>query len=250
VSLRRAPDESRFAQRAPADTLLFVSGADLYGSFIKGTLESMDRAMRDWGPGAVEVRETIDGLNREIGIDLEADLLGQLSGEYAVAAGARSADLDSAWLLAMTAVKDGATVGRALTKLEDYARRQGEPVSATNSGAATITRVGRDGTADSLAYALAGNDLIAGMDVSSVQQAVSVSGGLSGDAEYREALRALPSGRSLTVFVNISRALQRIPEMVDQLGWTQAMNLRSLALGFTQDGDRVGGVAFLRVGGE
>jgi hypothetical protein len=206
--------------------------------------------MRDWGPAGAQAREMLDGLDRELGIDLESDLLGQLTGEYAIAAGARSADLDSAWLLAMTAVKDGATVGRTLAKLEDYARRESEPVTKTTVANAAVTQIGRGGTGDSLAYALAGNELIAGLDVASVQQAVSGGGGLVQDAAYREALQALPSGRSLTVFVNLARALQRIPWLTDEEGWAGAINLRSLAIALTQDGDRAGGVAFLRIGGE
>src|SRR5262249_42007353 len=82
IALKPAPGEGRSAPRVPADTLLFIAGANLYESFIKSALANVDRL------GAPEVRSEIADFDRETGIDLENDLLNQLTGEYALAAGA------------------------------------------------------------------------------------------------------------------------------------------------------------------
>ena len=257
VSLRVAPADSRYAALAPADSLLFLYGTDLYGGVIRGIKEAVARAEDD--PDADEfvagLREWADELKRELGFDYDRDLLAHLTGEFALAAGARDFEMDDAWALAVSGVDDAPRVSRSLALLDDYSRRQGRRVTTTRVGAATVTESTPRGRADdAVAYSLSSNDLIVGTGRATVQQALAPTATLAGVKEYQEALSVLPDSRVLTVFVNLARVvdLARGPMAGsdDSLDWDALAQLRFLAFGLTQTPDSAGGVAFLRIAGE
>jgi hypothetical protein len=253
VKLTAAPDESRLAKRAPADTLLFVAGADLYGSVIRGALESFERLGSGQGPfGSGGLEELRAELRRELGFDVEKELIARLTGEYALAIGAEDVDQDSVWLLAMSGVDDAAAVKRAMEKLDAYGRREGRRVSTSAAGNLQIVESrARNSGPDVYAYTVAGDELIAGSNAATVRLALSGKS-LADEAEYREAMAALPDGRALTLFVNLTRLVAMAREPLDAAGpeWQGLEQLRFLAAAVTQKDDRSGGVAFLRIGGE
>jgi hypothetical protein len=139
-----------------------------------------------------------------------------------------------------------------MEKLDAYGRREGRRVSTSAAGNVQIVESrARNSGPDVYAYAVADDELIAGSNAATVRRALSGKS-LADEAEYREALTALPDGRALTLFVNLKRLVAIARDPLDASGaeWQGLEQLRFLAAAVTQQGDRSGGVAFIRIGGE
>lgn len=257
MRMPQAPGDSRFARRAPADSLLFLAGTDLYGGVVRGVTDTLKRLSdgdtSDGSPFA-DFRRELDDLNRRLGFDLERDLLAHLTGEYAVALGTGDFDGDDFWALAMSGVDDADAVGRAMQAFGAWERREGRHLTTSNAGGVNVTHSRpATGTDDAYAYALTGDELLAGYGDGTVERAVARKDTLADDPDYREALSSLPGGRTLTAFVNLKRAVEMGRQAAgsdDDLDWDALGKLRYLAAALTQGGDRAGGVAFLRIAGE
>jgi hypothetical protein len=255
LAMSTAPDESRFAHRAPADTLLFLSGASPW-SIYQGILTMIDRLAEDPETAAMarEFREEVEKQKRELGFDFEKELLAHLTGEYAVALGASGMNTDGIWLAAMSAVADPAAVSRALQALAAYEQRAGRGVSTTAVGSVSVTESRpRAGSGDEVyAYAITGDELLAGLGEGTLRRVLARSGVLADSPDYREAMTLLPRGRAVTAFVNLGRLLEMVRSESGGLGdgmldWEALGKLRFLAVAVNQGADRNGGAAVLRV---
>jgi hypothetical protein len=254
----RAADESRLARRVPADTLFFLYGANFYDGVWRGVMQALEQ-LKDDPDGAAplaEFRDAIRELNRELGLDIERDLLAHLTGEYALAVGALDDDLgiaENPWVLALATAKDPQAVARALAKIADYERREGRRVETVKVGGVDVTvsrPAPRSFDDDEYAYTVAGSDLIFGYGPDTVVRgAVDAKNPLADDPDYKAALAALPDGRQLTMYVNLRRVIQIVRESSDEdaADWEALGRMRSLAIAFAQGEDRAGMVALLRI---
>jgi hypothetical protein len=253
-----APDDSRFARRVPAETLAFLSGANLYEIY-KGIMTTVDRLSqeKETAEAVRAFREEAERLKRELGFDYDKELLAHLTGEYAFALGSPSADLDSIWGVAMATASDPAAVTRALAAIAAYERRQGRQTSTTTIEGVSVTesRPSRRSGEEEYAYAVAGDELLVGFGPDAIRRALARKDVLADNPDYRDALATLPKGRSLTAFVNLARIVVLAEDTSgdagnDFLDWQALRRLRYLAVAISQSADRTGGVAFLRIAGE
>lgn len=253
VALRQAPDQSRFARRAAADTLLYVAGADLYDSYVKGVRQALDRYGKSAG-GAQAASAFDDGLNQlsqELGFDIEKGLLAHLTGEYAFALGAPAASTEAIWALGMTAVDDPAATQPALTKIGAYLDKLGLSPTTSKAGAATVTTIQSPDSADqAVAYTLTGDELLVGYGKHTLANALAQTNALADDADFKEAEALLPKGHALAAFVNLKRAvaLAKDASAGDRsVPWQALAHLRFVVASVTQAADHAGGLVFLRV---
>lgn len=250
--------QSRFARRAPADSLVYVAGADLYAGVLRGVLQQAGQVGA--GSSADALREAVQqatgGRSPNLGFDVEKDLLAYLRGEYGFALGAQGANTDSAWGLLFSGVSDAQAVGRTLATFGQYEQREGRRLTSSRVGAATVTE-SRPARSDGAAYAytLVGDELIVSNEATAVRRALEGQSALADDPEFQAAMAQLPSGRTVTGFVNLRRIVQLMQSdaaslVGDTVDWDAISKLRYLTGALTQGADRVGGIALLRIAGE
>lgn len=252
--LQQAPDESRFARRAPSDTILFANAMNL-NALYQGIMTVVDRLASDPRSADVakQIKDGVADLKRELGFDFEKELIAHLTGEYAFALGATQLDTDDLWVLAMSVVDDPAAVSRALTLISEYARRDGERVTTATVSGVSMTeirpRTGNDGP---LTYGVTGDDLLVAFGPNAMQKALSPSQPLANSDDYREAMGLLPKGRVGTAYLNLARIIELVRDsdvsfFGESLDWQALGKLRYLAASANQSADKNGGVAFLRI---
>ncbi len=251
LSMPRVGNESRFARRAPAGSLVFVWGRDLWtgtDASLKDILSGL-RNDPDAGDTAEMLDEALAEARRELGFDVDADLLSQLKGEFALALGAGDLSSDDLWVLAMSTVKDAATVSRSLAKIAQYERNQGRLVEQVKVGGQDIWE-SREGPRKDVeyAYGITGDELLVGYGPDAVRRGIERKDNLEDTADFKDAQRHLPDGRMLAAYINLKR-ITELPDGDLDLGLSpQAMaRLRYIVLGFTQKADRAGFTAYLRV---
>ncbi len=248
-----APAESRFARRAPADTVLFLWGAGLYDGSAFSVKELRERLRRQDPSGELAgvLDTTLARLNRELGVDVESELLKQLTGEYAVAVGARAPDADEAWGLLMAGVREPARVERVLARVAQYEQRQGRNIGRVDLGGVTLTesRARRNGPVQ-WAYVVAGDELLLGIGPEATRRAVERRETLADDPDFREARSLLPDERTLGIYLSLSRVLalaRQTDTGGERLTAEGLAHLRYVVAGVVQKRDRAGLVAFLRI---
>lgn len=253
-----AGDDSRLAARAPNNSLVYLYGADLYNGVFKAARDTAAKLNRDPQAGGFlgDVQEQIDAVSRELGFDIERDFFANLTGEFAFAFGTRSTSFDDAWGLGMSVVKDAGAVGRSLDKLNEYAGREGLRVGSSTVSGVKITELRETrGDAPAVAYALAGDELIAGIGADAVRGAIEKRDSLAGTTDFKDAIKTLPGNRALTLFVNVREAVTLAREdsrgAADEILDSRALSsMRWFAMAMTRKDDRIGSVMFLRIDGE
>lgn len=248
-----APAESRFARRAPTDTVLFLWGAGLYDGSSFSIKELRERLRRQDPSGELAdmLDTTLARLSRELGVDVETELLKQLTGEYAVAVGARAPDADEAWGLLMAGVRDPARVGRVLARVAQYEQRQGRHIDRVDLGGVTLTesRARRNGPVQ-WAYGVAGDELLLGIGRDAARRAVERRETLADAPDFREARTLLPDERTLGIYLSLVQALALARQTDvggEHLAAEGLAHLRYVVAGVVQKRNQVGLVAFLRV---
>lgn len=254
IVLPAAPEESRLARRAPADTLLFANAMNL-SALYQGVRTVVDRLAADpqTENRAREFTSGITELKRDLGFDFEKEFIAHLTGEYALALGTTALQTDNLWVLAMSAVSNPQSVSRALDLMTAYARRKGERVSAVTIGGVAMTeirpRTGNDGP---LTYGVTGDELLMAYGPNAMQNALGSKQTLAESADYREAMGLLPKGRVAAMYLNLAHAIAMLRDADSGFigaprDWQALTKLRYLVAGATQSDDRIGGVAFLRI---
>ena len=253
VTLREAPDQSRFARRAPADTLVYVAGADIYDSYVKGVRQALDRyGKSDAGAQAASAFDDgINQLSQELGFEIEKGLLAHLTGEYAFAFGAPTPTPDAIWALGMTAVDSQAAMQPAITKIGAYLDKLGLSPTTRKVGGATVTTVeSPDNPDQAVAYTLTGDELLIAYGAQTLTDALAQSNSLADNADYKEAEALLPKGRALSAFVNLKRAVALAKDSASNdpsVPWQALAHLRFLVASVTQAADHAGGLVFVRI---
>lgn len=260
MALPRMPEDSTFTRRVPADALVYFGGANLYQSIIKPAFDAVRDVSSNGGMASIvgaEALDKLEDLNRQLAVNLERDLLTQITGEYGAALGVTSVANQDVWVVAGSGIEDRASVTRVLDAIAAWEGREGRNVTASRNGQDVIfeSQPGPGDTGDAYAYGLAGNDLLFGLDARQFTASSKAGKYLADDPAFREALTTLGKDRTHTLYVNTGRLIELLRaefghgDSVD-VDWTALERLRYIAGSFTVTNDSAGGSLFIRVGGE
>jgi hypothetical protein len=253
VTLHQAPADSRLAHQAPANTLFFFAGNDLYDSYIKG----IRQALQQYGnsPDAAETvsqfNDALNQLSQQLGFDVEKGLLAHLTGEYGFALGASSASADGLWLLAGANVDNSGAVQQAVSQIAAFLDSNGVPVdNATTAGVQIHQATNPNNPDQSAAFALAGDELLTGYGNGVLQQALAPANALADDTDFRDAIAQLPKDRALTWYVNLKQIVALAKQAAGDNGdvpWDALGKLRYAVGSVSQAKDHAGGVLLIRL---
>jgi len=223
ASVLRAPDaeeeqslarvfDSRFAGTVPVDTMFFAAGYDLFnGTYVplrdaisETPIESADQQT---------VEEAINDLEQEIGLNFEEDLLGLLTGEFAVAFNASDFDAEVPGfdMLALFDVSDPERMERSMLKLGDYFEGQ-ELLAMRSSGREGVYAwEPYDGGGDAVAWTVSAGRLAIGFPESGVEKFLEgARPSLADSADWQGTMDLLPDDKTSVVYVSISRLLEEV----------------------------------------
>jgi len=223
ASVLRAPDaeeeqslarvfDSRFAGTVPVDTMFFAAGYDLFnGTYVplrdaisETPIESADQQT---------VEEAINDLEQEIGLNFEEDLLGLLTGEFAVAFNASDFDAEVPGfdMLALFDVSDPERMERSMLKLGDYFEGQ-ELLAMRSSGREGVYAwEPYEGGGDAVAWTVSAGRLAIGFPESGVEKFLEgARPSLADSADWQGTMDLLPDDKTSVVYVSISRLLEEV----------------------------------------
>ena len=223
ASVLRAPDaekeqalarvfDSHFAGTVPEDTMFFAAGYDLFnGVYVplrdaisETPLESADQQT---------VEEAINDLEREIGLNFEEDLLGLLTGEFAVALNASDFDAEVPGfdLLALFDVSDPERMERSLLQLGDYVEGQ-ELLAMRSSGREGVYAwEPYEGGGDAVAWTVSGDRLAIGFPETGLEKFLDGAGpSLADTADWQGTMDLLPDDKTSVIYVSISRLMEEV----------------------------------------
>lgn len=254
VTLRQAPADSRLAHQTPADALFFFAGNDLYDSYIKGIRQALQQYGNSPDAAATvnQFNDALNQLSQQLGFDVEKGLLAHLTGEYGFALGATSASADGLWLLGGANVDDSGAVQQALSQIAAFLDSNGVPMSnATTAGVQIHQATNPDNPDQAAAFALAGDELLAGYGNGVLQKALAPANALADDADFRDAMAQLPQDRALTWYVNLKQVVALAKQAAGSdngdVPWDALGKLRYAVGSVSQAKDHAGGVLLIRL---
>ena len=211
-----------FDERVPADTLIFVNGFDLgrttlfesLGLVAVSALAGLQGS--DEAPAATPTAEDLyEAAEQLIGINLKADLLDQLVGQYGFALW--DVDLEDPTqikAILSSEVDTAASVETTLSTLSllVQAAAQGEAnVTTRTIGDASVSTVtiGEEGaTPIVVEYGIVGGEFLLGVGDGIAEYAAGPDGSLADNEDYQTALAALPEEHDGIFFVNVAAAVE------------------------------------------
>ena len=206
------PFESRYAERVPADTILFFAGNDLYR---EGYLPGQDELFDTPGPQGETIKEVIEGIEKELGIDLEDDFLSLLDGEMAVAANGSnlSADEPEIEVLALAEINEAARMQNTMRKLGDYLEREDIAV-VENSERDGVHRWSPPEAPDSAAWTVTDEEVIVGYPEAAVTTFLDGYGeSLADTADWKRTMDILPADKTSVGYISLARVIEELRQI-------------------------------------
>ena len=201
------PFDSGYAERVPADTMFFFAGNDLYR---QGYLPGQDEVFDTPGPQGETVKDIVEGIESELGIDLENDLVSLMTGEIAVAGNASNlgADEPEFELLALAEVNDAARMENTMRKLGDFLERE-EIATVGDSEREGLHRWSSPQAPDSAAWTVDDGEVILGYPESAVMEVLDRGGeSLADTADWKRTMEILPDQRTSVGYISLARLIQ------------------------------------------
>jgi hypothetical protein len=216
--------ESGLLERTPADALFFLGASNLAATRIIDTLGAAGIALAlggfSEGGSGVEtpvadqsldefVDAQFESLAGLLGINLQADLLQQLTGEYGL--WIRSgADPSTIAALFASGVDDAATVANALAQINLLAQGAGggESFVTTRSvGDGTVSTIAFDPSSPAIEYGAVDGELLLGVGDAVDVHTTDAASGLAGNAQFQEVMATLPEERNGTLYVDLGQVI-------------------------------------------
>lgn len=198
--------EPELAALVPDDVMFFFSAYDIYH---QNWLPARDRLDELESTGQ-SVDDFIQTLLDESGIDLEDDVLAQLTGEIALAGDVSSrADTTDVELYGLADVVDAADAEKTLSDFEDYLEEKGEIVASENDGIHSWE------TLDSEPVGLTVDDsrLIVTVPDDRIEDVIDGTvDPLSGSNDWQGAMDMLPEDKTFVAYINIARLLEEFAD--------------------------------------
>jgi len=210
---------SKLPEQLPADTFVFLgidSGQPADEPF------DLDGAFAQLGPDErEELDAVIEQFQAEIGLDLQADLIGLLRGDFALGLFDSSApifglpDGPQIGFTGLIGTTDPAAMQNTLDTLADYVALQGLPIEPRNFGDGSGYAFS-DGNSDLAVLGVAGDYLVAASDASGLEVAAGGGPSLADDEFFQRADKALGSADPV-LFVDLQQALRAFDAPPDVL---------------------------------
>jgi hypothetical protein len=205
--------DSRFAGSLPPETMFFFAGNDPYN---EGYLSRQDEFLDTPGPGGQTIRDVLDEIERELGFDLEADLLALMTGEVAIAGNVSNIStggLPEFEVLALAEVNDAARMENTMRKLGDYLEQQ-DIATVEDSNREGVHRWLLTQTPDSVAWTVNDGDVILGYPesaVTSVQDRGRES--LADTGDWKRTMDSLPADRTSLGYISLARVIEEVRQI-------------------------------------
>ena len=203
--LQQAGVPNQSLKAAPADSIAFISGNNIKGVW-DCTLAQLDPTSQK------QMQDSFTSLNNQMGIDLSADVLSWLTGEYALVitnAKPISSGLPGVGMYALIEAKDQNLVNTKMTKIAGAIGKQGLAFKdQTIKGVAmkTVTLgASNDPTAPAIGYGMLGNFLVIGGPTDALNAAVDASKNpLASDSTFQAVQKVLPAKNNGYFYSNMS----------------------------------------------
>jgi hypothetical protein len=206
------PFDSGYAERVPADTMFFFAGNDLYR---QGYLPGQDEVFDTPGPEGETVKDIVGGIERELGIDLEDDLLSLMTGEVALAGNVSnlSGDEPEFELLGLAEVNDAAKMENTMRTLGDFLERE-DLATVEDSGREGVHRWSVAQAPDAAAWTVDNGDAILGYPESAVTEALDGEGeSLAETADWKRIMEILPGQRTSIGYISLARLIEEARQL-------------------------------------
>jgi hypothetical protein len=192
--------------------MFFFAGNDLYR---QGYLPGQDEVFDTPGPQGETVKDIVEGIESELGIDLENDLLDLMTGEIAVAGNASNlgADEPEFEVLALAEVNDAAKVENTMRKLGDFLERE-DLATVKDSERDGVHRWSAAQAPDSAAWTVTGEEVILGYPEAAVEGLLDgQEESLADTADWKRTMEIQPGQRTSVAYISLARLIQEVRQI-------------------------------------
>lgn len=200
----------------PADAILSagIGGFDVPAAWA-GLLEVLAQLPVEQGQPSIQ--DSITLIGTMLGVNIEQDLVNQLTGEVGVGllpttAGSLAAGGVNLGLIAVLGVRDpGAMAGTVAAMAEGIARMSQTPSSPRPFEGGTLYGLS-DGTSEIALFGMAGENLVITTHESHASALLSGGDKLAGSARYAEAISGLPQDSSPVLYLDVAALVSALPQ--------------------------------------
>ena len=162
---------------------------------------------------AKTIEEALQEFEQDLGFDLEDDLLGLMTGEFALALNVSNFDADEPdfSILGLLDVSDPGRASESMQLLGRFLEREYD-MSVTDPDASGIQRVSDPESGDAVAWAVTDGTLVIGYPEDSTETFVTglEGGSLADSDDWVRTMTLLPEQKTSVVYVNTARILEEV----------------------------------------
>ncbi len=209
--------ESRYAGTVPADTLFFAAGHDLFNGLYVPLRDAIAETAVDPDSGET-VDDLLDTFQEEIGVDFEDDMLGLLTGEFAVAFDASDfdSDLPQFDVMALFDVTDPGRMEETMLRLGDYFEDQQVLAAQPSEREGVHTWGEYSGSDEAVAWTVTDESFAVGYPESAVNEFLDgPSPSLADDSNWTRTMDLLPDDKTFVMYLSVARLLEEIRKIED-----------------------------------
>ena len=204
--------ESRYAETVPADTLFFAAGYDLFNGLYVPLRDAIAETAVDPDSGET-VDDLLDAFQEEIGVDFEDDMLGLLTGEFAVAFDASDfdSDLPQFDVMALFDVTDPGRMKETMLRLGDYFEELQLLAAQPSEREGVYTWGEYGGSDEAVAWTVTDESFAVGYPESAVNEFLDgPSPSLADDSNWTRTMDLLPDDKTFVMYLSVARLLEEI----------------------------------------
>ena len=201
----------------PADTLFFAAGHDLFSGVYVPLRDAFAETAVDPDSGET-VEDMLDTFQEEIGVDFEDDMLGLLTGEFAVAFDASDfdSDLPQFDVMALFDVTDPGRMKETMLRLGDYFEDQRVLAVQPSEREGVYAWGEYNGSDESVAWTVTDESFAVGYPESAVNEFLDgPSPSLADVSSWTRTMDLLPDDKTLVMYLSVARLLEEIRKSED-----------------------------------
>jgi hypothetical protein len=164
------------------------------------------------------IEEALEEFEQDLGFDLEDDLLGLMTGEFALTVSASNFDADEPdfSVLGLLDVSDPGRASESMQLLGRYLEREHD-MTVTEPDASGIQRVSDPESGEAVAWVVTDGTLVIGYPEDSTETFVRglEDGSLADSDDWVRTMALLPEQKTSVVYVNTARILEEVQGMED-----------------------------------
>lgn len=167
---------------------------------------------------AKTIEQALEEFEQDLGFDLEDDLIGLMTGEFALALDVSNFDADEPdfSVLGLLDVSDPGRVSESMRLLGRYLQRE-QGLTVAEPDASGIQRVGDPDSEETFAWAVTDSTLAVGYPEDSAEMFVAGlhGGSLADSDDWLRTMTLLPEQKTSIIYVNTGRILEEVQAMED-----------------------------------